>query len=181
MHDEVARKFAARLCLMLRTAVEVKLCSIDHLSYSEFIFSTDNPTCLNLVQVKSTDERGYANSSAGNFIVDVNPSILFSMIDRMLGDEREKAVMARRPLTRIELKLASRIIDTFLDELQVAWEKIGKLNFCTVQTESNPQIIQEYASSEVCLLSMFEIMMPEARGLMSLCVPLSARLLDTVE
>ena len=49
LHEGFGRNFGAALSGFLRTIVEVKLTSVDQLTYSEFIFSLENPTCFNLL------------------------------------------------------------------------------------------------------------------------------------
>ena len=109
LHEGFGRNFAAGLSAMLRSMVEVKLTSVDQLTYSEFIFSLENPTCFNLLK---------ADPLEGNLILDINPSILYPIIDRLLGGGKEAGPLARRPLTEIELRLVSRITTLFLDAAQ---------------------------------------------------------------
>ncbi len=40
----------------------------------------------------------------GNLILDINPSILYPIIDRLLGGGRDPTPITRRPLTEIELR-----------------------------------------------------------------------------
>jgi flagellar motor switch protein FliM len=162
LHEGFGRKFAADLSAMLRTIVEVKLTSVDQLTYSEFIFSLDNPTCFNLLRAEPLE---------GNIILDINPSILYPMIDRLLGGGREGTMMARRPLTEIELRLVSRITNIFLKELKHAWENVMELDFSVVQVESNPQLIQIVPPNEVVVLLCFEVALIEVRGIINLCIP----------
>src|SRR6188768_2412683 len=115
LHEGFGRNFGAALSALLRTIVEVKLTSVDQLTYSEFVFSLENPTCFNLLKAEPLE---------GNLILDINPSILYPIIDRLLGGGREAGPMARRPLTEIELRLVGRITGLFLDELRRAWENI---------------------------------------------------------
>ena len=162
LHEGFSRKFAAALAGELRSPVEVKLTSVDQLTYSEFIFSLDNPTCFNLLR---------ADPLEGNMILDINPSILYPMIDRLLGGGREGTMMARRPLTDIELRLVSRITNRFLVELKHAWENVTELDFSVVQVESNPQLIQIVPPNEVVVLLCFEVALTEVRGIVNLCIP----------
>jgi len=162
LHEGFGRKFAADLAGLLRTNVEVKLTSVDQLTYSEFIFSLDNPTCFNLLR---------ADPLEGNMILDINPSILYPMIDRLLGGGREGTLMARRPLTEIELRLVSHVTNRFLKELKSAWENVMELDFTVVQVESNPQLIQIVPPNEVVVLLCFEVALIEVRGIINLCIP----------
>jgi len=165
MHEGFGRKFAASLSAMLRAVVDVKLTSVDQLAYSEFIFGLDNPTCLNLLRAEPLE---------GNLILDVNPSILYPMIDRLLGGGREPAMTARRPLTEIEQRLVLRVTKMFLQELKHAWENVMDLEFEVIQTESNPQLIQVVPPNEVVVVLCFEVALIEVRGVITLCIPYNA-------
>ena len=162
IHEGFGRKFAASLAAMLRAVVDVKLTGVDQQAYSEFIFGLDNPTCFNLLRAEPLE---------GNLILDVNPSILYPMIDRLLGGGREPAMTARRPLTEIEQRLVLRITKMFLQELKHAWENVIDLEFEVVQTESNPQLIQVVPPNEVVIILCFEVALIEVRGSITLCIP----------
>src|SRR5262245_66143259 len=43
VHEGFSREFGAALSAMVRSIVEVKLISVDQLTYSEFVFSLENP------------------------------------------------------------------------------------------------------------------------------------------
>ena len=162
LHEGFGRNFAAGLSLMLRSMVEVKLTSVDQLTYSEFVFSLENPTCFNLLK---------ADPLEGNLILDINPSILYPIIDRLLGGGREGGPLARRPLTEIELRLVARITTLFLTELRRAWENVLDLKLEVVRVESNPQLVQIVPPNEVVVLISFELALGEVRGMANLCIP----------
>lgn len=162
LHEGFGRNFAAGLSAMLRSMVEVKLTSVDQLTYSEFVFSLENPTCFNLLNAAPLE---------GNLILDINPSILYPIIDRLLGGGREGGPLARRPLTEIELRLVSRITNLFLTELRHAWENVLLLDLEVVRVESNPQLVQIVPPNEVVVLISFELTIGEVRGMVNLCIP----------
>ncbi len=165
LHEGFGRNFAAGLSAMLRSMVEVKLTSVDQLTYSEFVFSLENPTCFNLLKAEPLE---------GNLILDLNPSILYPIIDRLLGGGRESGTMARRPLTEIELRIVSRITSLFLDELHHAWENVLELKLEVVRVESNPQLAQIVPPNEVVVVISFELALGEIRGMVNLCIPYNA-------
>lgn len=162
LHEGFGRNFSAALSALLRSMAEMKLTSVDQLTYSEFIYSLENPTCFNLLQAEPLE---------GNLILDINPSILYPIIDRLLGGGRESTPPARRPLTDIELRLVSRITSVFLDELHRAWENVLKLNLSVIRVESNPQLVQIVPPNEVVVVISFELSLGEVRGMMNLCIP----------
>ena len=165
LHEGFGRNFGAAMSALLRTIVEVKLTSVDQLTYSEFVFGLENPTCFNLLSAEPLE---------GNLILDINPSILYPIIDRMLGGGREMGITTRRPLTDIELRLVGRITTLFLEELKRAWENVLALTLAVVRVESNPQLVQIVPPNEVVVLISFEITVGEMRGMMNLCIPFNA-------
>lgn len=163
LHEGFGREFGASISSLMRSIVEVKLISVDQLTYSEFVFSLDNPTCFNLLQSKGLD---------GHLILDLNPAIIFPLMDRLLGGGKNKAgTPPSRPLTEIELRLVKRITNLVIAALEHAWANICKLDLHVSQVESNPQLVQIVPPNEVIVLISFEIVMGEIRGIMNLCVP----------
>jgi flagellar motor switch protein FliM len=165
LHEGFGRSFGAAMSALLRTIIEVRLTSVDQLTYSEFVFSLENPTCFNLLRAKPLD---------GNIILDLNPSILFPIIDRLLGGGKTPGPPARRPLTEIELMLVARITTIFSQELKKAWENVLTLDVTVERVESNPQLVQVVPPNEVVVLISFELTLGEIRGMMNLCIPFNS-------
>jgi flagellar motor switch protein FliM len=165
LHEGFGRNFGAALSALLRSIVEVKLTSVDQLTYSEFVFSLENPTCFNLLTAKPLE---------GNLILDINPSILYPIINRLLGGGKETGPVARRALTEIELRLVGRITGLFLHDLKRAWTNILPLEFEVERVESNPQLVQIVPPNEVVVLISFELTLGDVRGMMNLCIPFNA-------
>ena len=165
MHEGFGRNFGAALSALLRTIVELKLTSVDQLTYSEFVFSLENPTCFNLINAAPLE---------GQLILDINLSLLFPIIDRLLGGGSDATPPARRPLTEIELRLVSRITDLFCKEMKQAWENVLELDLSIDHVESNPQLVQIVPPNEVVVLISFELTIGDARGMMNLCIPFNA-------
>ena len=162
LHEALARNFGASISGMLRTMIEVKLLSVDQLTYSEFVFSLDNPSCFTVLNPKPLE---------GHWILDVAPSLSYAVIDRMLGGDPQPTDSIRRPLTEIETRLMSRVVEQFLTHLRSAWENIVELEPEIENIESNPQLVQIVPPNEVVILVGFEIMLGKNRGMMNLCVP----------
>lgn len=165
LHEGFGRNFSASLSAMLRTMVDVKLTSVDQLTYSEFVLSLDTPTCFNLLRADPLDS---------NMILDIHPSVLFPIVDRLLGGGKETPQIVRRPLTKIELRLVSRLTDVFLDELGKAWANVLELDLEVMQVESNPQLVQIVPPNEVVVLISFELTFGETRGMLNLCIPFNS-------
>lgn len=162
LHDGFSRNFGASLSAVLRTIVEVRLISVDQLTYSEFVYSLEIPTCFNLLKPMPLE---------GNWVLDISPSLLYPIIDRMLGGTVGTDSSLKRPLSEIELRLASRITSVFLRELQVAWSNVVQLNIEVERVESNPQLVQIVPPNEVVVMVSFELSIGNIRGMANLCIP----------
>ncbi|EMI17684.1 flagellar motor switch protein FliM [Rhodopirellula maiorica SM1] len=162
LHETLARNYGASMSGLLRTMTEVKLLSVDQLTYSEFVFSLDNPSCFSVLKPSPLE---------GHWILDVAPTLSYAVIDRMLGGDPKPGEAIRRPLTEIETRLIRRIVDLFLEQLKVTWENIVELEFEVDRMESNPQLVQIVPPNEVIILVGFEVMLGKNRGMMNLCIP----------
>ncbi|HAN99894.1 MAG TPA: flagellar motor switch protein FliM [Planctomycetaceae bacterium] len=164
LHEGFSRNFAASLSGLIRAMVEVKLTSVDQLTYSEFVFSLENPTCFNVLR---------ASPLEGNIILDINPAVVYPILDRLLGG-RDGSTPLRRPLTEIELRLVSRVTNLFIAEMRRAWENVMSLDIAIERVESNPQLVSIVPPNEVIVLISFELTIGQLRGMMNLCIPYNA-------
>jgi flagellar motor switch protein FliM len=162
LHEGFARNFGASLSALLRTIVEAKLISVDQLTYSEFVYSLEIPTCFNLLKPMPLE---------GNWILDISPALLYPIIDRMLGGAASSESAMKRPLSEIEIRLTSRITSAFLRDLAMAWSNAITLNVEVERIESNPQLVQIVPPNEVVILVSFELSMGKTRGMVNLCIP----------
>jgi len=162
LHESFSRNFGAALSGFLRTIVEVKMASVEQLTYSECIMSLPNPTYFNLMSAEPLD---------GKIVLEINPSIVFPIIDKLLGGGATDSVTPDRELTDIEGRLAARITDQSVQHLKDTWNPILAIDFTITDTESNPQLMQIVPPNEVVVLICFEIKMGEASGMMNICIP----------
>ena len=161
-HEVMARNLAATLSGHLRTIVDCKLTTVEQLTYSEFVMSLPNPTCFNVMTAEPLE---------GKLVLEINPSIVFPIIDKLLGGQAGPGSVPEREMTEIERKLFARITDRILAHLRETWNPIKKLDFAISQTESNPQLLPIVAPNEVVVLISFEVRMGETSGMVNLCIP----------
>ncbi|KLU05937.1 Flagellar motor switch protein FliM [Rhodopirellula islandica] len=165
LHESIARNFGASISGLLRTMIEVKLLSVDQLTYSEFVFSLDNPSCFNVIKPLPLE---------GHWVLDIAPGLAYSIIDRMLGGDPVPGETIRRPLTEIETRLMCRVVDLFLEQIVPAWQNVIHLEPSIHTTESNPQLAQIVPPNEVAILVGFEVLLGKNRGMMNLCIPFNS-------
>ncbi|HOX06025.1 MAG TPA: flagellar motor switch protein FliM [Planctomycetota bacterium] len=161
-HEVLARNLAATLSGHLRTIVDCKLTAVEQLTYSEFVMSLPNPTCFNVLTAEPLE---------GKLVLEINPAIVFPIIDKLLGGQAGPGSVPEREMTEIERKLFARITERILGHLRDTWMPIKALNFAVAQTESNPQLLPVVAPNEVVVLISLEVRMGDVTGLVNLCIP----------
>jgi len=161
LHEGFAKRLAASLGTLVRSEVEVKLVGVEQIRFGEFLAGLDNPTCLNLLK---------AEPLPGSLLLEIQPSILCPILDRMLGGG-SSAPSARRPLTEIELRLTGRITNLLCAELRRAWASITDLRFEVVRVESSGRALQAVALHEPVVRMRFDLTFGDRCGRMHLCLP----------
>lgn len=162
LHDGFSRNFGVMLSGFLRTIVEVKVASIEQMTFSEFTHSLPNPTCFNLLSPEPLE---------GNICLEISPLIIYPVVDRLLGGSNADLFIPQRPLTAIELRLVGKIIDRAISSLEEAWTAVVPLKVRLEETESNPRLVQIVSPNEVVIVIGFEMKMGGRTGTMSLCIP----------
>ncbi len=162
LHDHFSRLFSTGMSAFLRTLVEVRLVSVDQLSYNEFIRSIANPTCISLLAM---------NPLEGNALLEISPNLSFTIVDRLLGG-MGKEIKKNRELTEIEQTLLRRVIDRVCEGLKESWRNVVPIDPETETLETNPQMfLQLYLPSEMVILMTFEVNIGDNSGSTSLCIP----------
>jgi flagellar motor switch protein FliM len=156
-----ARDLSTSMGGSLRAIARVSVVSVDQITYDEYVLSISNPTSYNIIRLPPLE---------GNLILELSPSLIFPIIDRMLGG-RGTAVLQTRELTEIEQKLAIKIIDIALNTLVKSWRHLADFSWKLVAQENDPQIVQIVVGSEIVLVLRFELSVGDIAGTMSLCLP----------
>lgn len=162
LHESFSRNFGAALSGFLRTIMEVKVANIEQMTFSEFTHSLPNPTCFNLITCAPLE---------GSVCMEISPLIIYPVIDRLLGGSNADLFIPQRPLTAIEMRLVSKIIDRAMSSMKESWANVLDIRFQLSETESNPALVQIVPPNEVVVVVGFEMKMGGRAGTMSLCIP----------
>jgi flagellar motor switch protein FliM len=161
MHETFARLTTTSLSAQLRSLVQVHVASVDQLTYEEFIRSIPNPTTLAVINM---------DPLKGSAILEIDPAITFSIIDRLFGGQGESAKVTR-DLTDIEQSVMEGIIVRILGNMREAWSQVIDLRPRLGQIETNPQFAQIVPPTEMVVLVTLETKVGEVEGMMNFCIP----------
>jgi len=161
IHDKMARNLASQISSIMRSIVEIQLHSVDQMTYGEFLMSLPSPTSFNVFSIKPLD---------GNCIIEINPSIAFPMIDRLLGGSGE-SYESTRELTDIELNLLDAILRIVMQRLKEGWSPITDMYPNVESKESSPNVVQIVSQNEIVIMVVMEIIIGNSSGMINLCYP----------
>jgi flagellar motor switch protein FliM len=161
LHERCARNLSTSLSAYLRTTINLSVASVEQFSYGEFLASLTDPTAFYAVGMAPFEELG---------AIEINPSVTFAMIDRMLGGSGQAAPVSR-PLTEIEQNVVDAVVKLLLDGLAEAWRTVTTLTFSIRARETRPKMLQVAAPNEVVIAVVFDLRVGEVRGLINLCIP----------
>lgn len=161
IHENFSRLITTYLSAHLRTVAQVNVTSVEQLTYEEVVGSLPNPTIMNILTLHPLE---------GNILLDLNPNLAFSLIDRLFGGTGQEMDKVRG-LTDIERTVVDKIINGMLVHFAEAWDNIIQMTPKVEMMESNPQFAQIVSPSEMVVMITFELRIGESHGLMTMCIP----------
>ena len=161
INENYARLVQSFLSGYLRSLVQVDVLSVDALQYSEFSNSLANPVVLGIVDFSPL---------SGSVIFEMDPSIAYSLIDRILGG-RGSAMDRVRSFTEIELAILERILIQILNLMREPWESIIAIKPRLEKIETNAQFAQIIHPNEMVALITLNVVVGEVKGMINICIP----------
>jgi flagellar motor switch protein FliM len=161
MHDTFARLTTTVLSAQLRSMVHVHVESVEQLAYEEFIRSIPTPTTLAILNM---------DPLRGNAVLEIDPAVTFSIIDRLFGGIGEGTKL-QHELTDIEAAVMEGIIVKILMNMQEAWTQVIDLRPRLGQIDTNPMFAQIVPPSEMVALVSLGIKINDVEGMINFCIP----------
>ena len=165
LHDKMLRDMITDLSAMLRKIVDIKLYSIEQMTYGEFILSIPQLTSLNTLSLKPLE---------GRIVIECNPGISHKIIAELLGSGAvASSDNLDRELTEIEVSIFDHFYQMFVKHMYKAWKEVSTINFKIESRDTNANAIQIISDHEIVLLVVLEITIDEESGFLSICYPIS--------
>jgi flagellar motor switch protein FliM len=164
LHDRFALNVSTSLSAFFRSMTEVSIVSVEQFAYSEFLMSLPDPTAFYAIGLSLWDGVG---------ALELNPSVAFTMVDRLLGGTGYTPG-PNRALTEIEQNVIDSVVKLILDNLTETWKPVANMEFRIHGRETRPQMLQITGPTEIVILLVFDIRIAETRGMVNLCIPAAA-------
>jgi flagellar motor switch protein FliM len=161
IHDLFVYLIRGCLSARLRSTVQVHVASVDQLTYDEFIRSIPTPTTLAIINMEPLK---------GNAILEIDPEITSSIIDRICGGNGN-GIVSEHELSDIEQSIIEGIIVRILEPIRAAWAQIIDLRPQLGMIYTDPQLAQIAPPTDMTLLITLEVKINDIEGFINFCIP----------
>lgn len=161
IHDNFCRALTTYFSAHLHSVIETHVLSMEQITYDEFIRSLPNPTVLGIFSLGPLE---------GTLLLEVSPSLAFTIIDRILGGLGQ-GTEKNRDLTEIERTIIERRLAQMVDMFGESWAEVYAVSPQFIALETNPQFTQIIAPNEMVMLVTLEISVAETVGMINVCLP----------
>jgi flagellar motor switch protein FliM len=162
LHEAFARNLASSLSAYLRSYMTVNLISVEQLSYGEFLEGLASPSCIVSLSLKPYD---------GNALIEINPTLVFPILEIILGGKGKSSETKRREITEIEQHLLDTLFRIILNDLKEAWKSVAVINFKIEAIATEPQMVQILSPTEAVVAIAIEIRIGDSSGTLNVAIP----------
>jgi flagellar motor switch protein FliM len=162
LHENFARSLASSLSAYLRAYAAVNLVSVEQLSFTEFTQRLPAPTTLISLGMKPFD---------GNALLEINPSLVFPVLEMLLGGTGKVSTKISREITEIEQSILDGLLRIILHDLRSAWLGVTNIEFSIESHETEPQLLQILAPNEAVVAISIEVRIGDTAGMMNIGIP----------
>ncbi len=137
---------------------------ITSVRFGDYINSIPLPAILSVFKAEQWDNFG---------LLTVNSSLIYSMIDVLLGGRRGSATarVEGRPYTTIETNLVKRMIEVILADAELAFKPLSPVEFNIDRIETNPRFAAITRPANAAILVRLRIDMEDRGGNAELLLP----------
>jgi len=159
VNDLFARNLMHTLGAWLRTPLRVKLVAGEQLPFKEFLERLSIHTYVCSLRLEPLGAVG---------LLELEFAIASPIVDVLLGGAGQAWPV--RDLTDIEEAVLTSVVQVAVQELNLAWQSVG-LEFVFEKRETEAAVARMMTPGEKTLCVSFEARMPEAQGVLNLCLP----------
>ncbi len=107
----------------------------------------------------------------GNAVLEINPTLVYPILEMVLGGTGNGKVAVNREVTDIERSILDGIIRIILHDLRDSWQSVSHLAFSIEGHETEPQLLQILAPNEAVVAVSMEVRIGDNVGMINIGVP----------
>jgi len=162
LHETFVRNLVSSLSAYLRSYLSGSVVTVEQLPYADFLEALPSPACLVSLSLRPYD---------GNAVLELNPTLVFAIIELLLGGKGKSTVAVNREITEIEQNLLDRLFRIIVHDLAETWKAIAPIEFNIESLETEPQFLQIITPTETVVAIGIELRIGDTVGTMNLAIP----------
>lgn len=161
--DRSARVMTSNLRQITDDNIEVSLDDVSATRFGDFLQSISGRMVIGVLKT---------GAGANHGLIAVDPDLVFSMVDQLLGGRRGGAsTLGDRDFTPIELSLTERVLLQLVDAYCHAFQPVAPIEIAIDRIETTPRFAAIVQNASVCTLAKFRIEIGDVGGRAALLVP----------
>ncbi len=166
--ENYSKVLNTRINGLMHTTCEVEVDSVDEQRYFEFSNALIDGEVVSLMYLKLKDVRNETP-----IIICASPTIMVSMMDRMMGGtgDVDDQLPTDYTFTPLDLSLYKNIMEEFVSIMGSSWESYVDLDFVFERVEPNPTLMQLVSIEETVILVSLNIRFTNCEGRIDICMP----------
>ena len=163
IYEKFMRAFRVSLSSTLRKIASITLTSTEFLKFGEFINTLPMPTCMSVLRF---------GNLRGSALMVIESKLAYALVDSFFGGaDRPYTKIDGKEFTQIELSIVRKVVELAINDLEIAWSSVEKIDCSFVRTEVNPQFVGIVPPTDVVIASTFDVELENATGTISVVVP----------
>jgi flagellar motor switch protein FliM len=161
LHENFVRSLVSSLTAYLRAYLSGTLISVEQVPYATFLEGLPPQTCMIPLSL---------SPFGGNALLEINPSLIFPILELLLGGKNTSA-KANRELTEMERHLLDSLFRLIARDLEETWKGVADVEFKIDSPETGRQLIRTLGPTEAVVAIGMEFRIDDASGMINLAMP----------
>lgn len=166
LHENFSRLLSNYLSGLLRLYCEVSVLQIEEQRYFEYNNALPDGSLLALVDLKPKNRQ----LSEATLIMDVNTTVGFLMIDRLLGGSGD-GYNINREFSDIELAILENVIQKIVRLMEEAWCSHLEVTAEMSSIETNSRLLQALSPEDIVVIVVLNCKIKNLSAEISICIP----------
>lgn len=163
VNERFAKDFQTNLFGFIQRLVEIEAEEVQLLKFADYLNSLPLTTSVNRVRVSEL---------SGSILISVSGNLVYYFVDCFFGGAGAEAKISEdHEFTVTEKRIVERVLELAFQDLVVAWNPVAKLSFTFMHSETRTQLGAMSESSEVVVVSKFNIKANDVEGEISILIP----------
>ena len=166
--ENYAKVLNTRINALARATCEVEVDTVDEQRYYEFSNALIDGEVVTLAYLNINGD-----IEETPVIIVATPSIMVSLIDRLMGGagDVEEDLPSDYTYTDLDLSLYTNLMADFISIMGGSWENYLELKFDFGRIEANPTLVQLIGFEETVIMVSLDIKFSNSSGRLDICLP----------